>query len=71
MEPLDALLPFIIVACCNFVAMAVPIVISAMGAPIVVLAMEPPLPFLVFVTPDGNVLLPFPFVISLHLDAVS
>jgi hypothetical protein len=29
------------------------------------------LPFLVFVTPDGNVLLPFPFVISLHLDAVS
>ncbi len=71
MEPPDRLLPFVIAARCGFVAMAVPVVVSAMGAPVVVSAMEPPLPFLVFVTPDGNVLLPFPFVISLHLDAVS
>jgi hypothetical protein len=71
MEPPDALLPFVIAAHCGFVAMAVPVVVSTMGAPIVVLAMEPPLPFLVFVMPDGNTLLPFPFVISLHLDAVS
>ncbi len=71
MEPPDALLPFVIAARCGFVAMAVPVVISAMGAPIVVLAMELPLPFLVFVMPDSNALLPFPFVISLHLNAVS
>ncbi len=71
MEPPNALLPFVVVARCSFVAMAVPVVVSAIGAPVVVLAMEPPLPFLVFVTPDGNALLPFPFVIFLHLDAVS
>jgi hypothetical protein len=71
MEPPNVLLPFVIAAHCGFVAMAVPVIVSAMGAPVVVLAMEPPLPFLVFVMPDGNTLLPFPFVISLHLDAVS
>ncbi len=71
MEPPNALLPFIIVARCGFMAMAVPVVVLAMGVPIVVLAMKPPLPFLVFVTPDGNALLPFPFVISLHLNTVS
>ncbi len=71
MEPPNALLPFVVAVRCGFMAMAVPVVVSAMGAPVVVLAMEPPLPFLVFVTPDGNALLPFPFVISLHLDAVS
>jgi hypothetical protein len=71
MEPPNALLPFVIAARCGFVAMAVPVVVLAMGAPAVILAMEPPLPFLVFVTPDGNVLLPFLFVISVHLDAVS
>ncbi len=71
MEPPDALLPFVVAARCGFVAMAVPVIILTMGVPIVVLAMEPPLLFLVFVTPDGNALLPFPFVISLHLNAVS
>jgi hypothetical protein len=71
MEPPNALLPFVVAACCGFVAMAVPIIISTMGAPVVVSTMEPPLPFLVFVMPDGNVLLPFPFVISLHLNTVS
>jgi hypothetical protein len=71
MEPPDTLLPFVLVARCGFVAMAVPVIVSAMGAPVVVLAMEPPLPFLVFVIPDGDALLPFPFVIFLHLDAVS
>jgi hypothetical protein len=70
MEPPDALLPFIVAAHCGFVAMAVPVIL-AMEAPIVILAMEPPLPFLVFVMPDGNALLPFPFIISLHLNAVS
>ncbi len=70
-EPSNVLLPFVVAARCGFVAMAVPVVVSAMGAPVVILAMEPPLPFLVFVTPDGNALLPFPFVISLHLNAVS
>jgi hypothetical protein len=67
----NALLPFVVAARCGFVAMAVPVVVSAMGAPVVVLAMEQPLPFLVFIMPDGNALLPFPFVISLHLDTVS
>ncbi len=71
MEPPNALLPFIVAARCSFVAMAVPIIILAMGAPVVVSAMELPLPILVFLTPDGDALLPFPFVISLHLDAVS
>jgi hypothetical protein len=71
MEPPDVLLPFVVVARCGFVAMAVPIVFSTMGAPVVVLAMEPPLPFLVFVMPNGNALLLFHFVLSLHLDAVS
>ncbi len=71
METPNALLPFVVVARCGFVAKAVPIVISATGAPVVVLAMGPPLPFLVFITPDGNALLPFPFVISLHLNTVS
>jgi hypothetical protein len=71
MEPPNELLPFVVAARCGFVAMAVPVIVSEMGAPVVVLAMEPPLPFLVFVMPDGNALLPFPFVISLHLDAVS
>ncbi len=59
MEPLNVLLPFVVAERCGFVAMAVPIVISAMGVPIIVLAMEPPLPFLVFITPDSNMLLPF------------
>jgi hypothetical protein len=71
MEQLYALLLFIVAARCGFVAMAVPIIVSAMGVPVVVSAMEPPLPFLVFVTPDSNALLPFPFVISTHLNAVS
>jgi hypothetical protein len=71
MEPPDALLPFIVAACCGFMAMAVPVIVSAMVGPVVILAMEPPLLFLVFVTPDGDALLPFSFVISLHLDAVS
>ena len=71
MEPPNVLLPFIVMACCGFVAMAVPVVVLAMGVPVIILAMEPPLPFLVFITPDGNVLLPFPFVISLHLNTVS
>jgi hypothetical protein len=70
MEPPNALLPFVAAAHCGFVAMVVPVVVWAMGAPVVISAKEPPLPFLVFVTPDGNALLPFPFVISLHLDAV-
>jgi hypothetical protein len=71
MEPPDTLLPFIVALRCGFVAMAVPVSVSARGAPILVLAMEPPLPFLDYVTPDGNALLPFSFVISLHLNAVS
>jgi hypothetical protein len=71
MEPPNALLPFVIAARCGFMAMVVPNVVSAMGAPIVILAMDLPLPFLVFVMPDGNALLPFPFVTSLHLNAVS
>jgi hypothetical protein len=70
-EPPNALLPFVVVACCGFMAMVVPVVVLAMGTPIVILAMELPLPFLVFVMPDGDALLPFPFVISLHLNAVS
>jgi hypothetical protein len=71
MELPNALLPFVVVVHCGFMAMAVPVVVSAMGVPVVMSAMEPPLPFLVFVTPDGDTLLPFPFVISLHLNAVS
>jgi hypothetical protein len=71
MELPDALLPFVNAAHCGFVAMAVPVVVSAMGVPVIVLAMELPLPFLVFVMPDGNALLPFPFVISLHLNVDS
>jgi hypothetical protein len=71
MELPDALLSFVITVRCSFVAMAVPVVVLAMGVPVVVLKMELLLPFLIFVTPDGNVLLPFPFVITLHLDAVS
>jgi hypothetical protein len=71
MEPPNALLPFVVAAHCGFVAMAVPVIVSSMGAPVIVSAMEPPLPFLVFITPDGNALLPFLFVISLHLNAVS
>ncbi len=71
MEPPDSLLPFVVTARCGFVAMAVPVIVLEMGAPVVILEIELPLPFLVFVTPDGNTLLPFPFVISLHLNAVS
>ncbi len=71
MELPDALLPFVVTVRCSFVAMAVPVIVLAMGVPVVVLEMELPLPFLVFVTPDGKALLPFPFVISLHLNAVS
>jgi hypothetical protein len=71
MEPPDTLLLFVVTMHCGFVAMAVPIVVSAMRAPVVVSAIEPPLPLSVFVMPDGDALLPFPFAISLHLNAVS
>jgi hypothetical protein len=71
MELPNALLPFVVPARCGFMAMVMPVVVSAMGAPVIVLAMVLPMPFLVFTMPDGNVQLPFPFVISLHLNAVN